>query len=145
MKTKSVYVSFNIAATFFPNERNFSLIRREPEFSLRCFEVEHRVSDDWIDINKDPKHVARERAKAKELRKSEWWKQHLAKGVCHYCEGRFPASELTMDHVLAVVRGGKSVKSNCVPCCKQCNSQKTYLTPAEQIMRELENEKKDES
>jgi len=40
---------------------------------------------DWIEIKKDPKHVARERAKAKELRKSPWWKQQLAKGVCYYC------------------------------------------------------------
>ena len=47
-----------------------------------------------------------------------------------------------MDHILPVVRGGKSVKSNCVPCCKTCNTDKKYLTPAEQIMRELE-EKQD--
>ncbi|NNJ71516.1 MAG: HNH endonuclease [Kiritimatiellales bacterium] len=98
-----------------------------------------------MDINKDPKHVARERAKAKELRKSTWWKQQLAQGVCHYCGGHVAASELTMDHILPVVRGGKSVKSNCVPCCKACNNEKKYLTPAEQIMRELEDEKKDES
>lgn len=100
------------------------------------------MADDWIDIKKDPKHVARERAKAKELRKSEWWKQQLAKGVCHYCRKTFPPEELTMDHILPVVRGGKSVKSNCVPCCKECNNDKKYLTPAELIMRELENEQK---
>jgi 5-methylcytosine-specific restriction protein A len=98
------------------------------------------VSDDWIDIKKDPAHVKRERAKAKELRKSEWWKQQLAKGSCHYCGAHFQTSELTMDHVLPVVRGGKSVKNNCVPCCKECNSDKKFLTPAELIMRELEDE-----
>jgi 5-methylcytosine-specific restriction endonuclease McrA len=98
------------------------------------------VQNDWIDIKKDPKHVARERAKAKELRKSAWWKKQLAKGVCHYCGKTFPADELTMDHILPVVRGGKSVKSNCVPCCKQCNTDKKYLTPAEIIMRQMENE-----
>ena len=97
------------------------------------------MSDDWIDIKKDPKHVARERAKAKELRKSAWWKQSLDKGVCHYCEAEFQPSELTMDHILPVVRGGKSVKSNCVPCCKECNNDKKFLTPAELIMREMEN------
>jgi 5-methylcytosine-specific restriction endonuclease McrA len=47
-----------------------------------------------------------------------------------------------MDHILPVVRGGKSVKSNCVPCCKECNNEKKYLTPAEIIMRELESGKK---
>ena len=96
------------------------------------------MNDDWIDIKKDPKHVARERAKAKELRRSAWWKQQLAKGVCHYCGKMFKSSELTLDHILPVVRGGKSVKSNCVPCCKACNNDKKYLTPAELIMRELE-------
>jgi 5-methylcytosine-specific restriction protein A len=97
------------------------------------------LPDDWIDIKKDPKHVARERARAKELRKSDWWKQQLAKSVCHYCGKSFPAAELTMDHILPVVRGGKSTKSNCVGCCKECNNAKKYLTPAEIIMRELEN------
>ena len=96
------------------------------------------MPDDWIDIKKDPKHVARERATAKELRKSAWWKQQLAKGGCHYCGKSFPAAELTMDHILPVVRGGKSTKSNCVACCKECNNAKKYLTPAEIIMRELE-------
>ncbi|MBN2163005.1 MAG: HNH endonuclease [Pontiellaceae bacterium] len=98
------------------------------------------MADDWIDIRKDPKHVARERAKAKELRKSEWWKQLLSKGNCHYCGRSFPAEELTMDHILPVVRGGKSTRSNCVPCCKECNNEKKYLTPAEIIMRELERD-----
>ena len=98
------------------------------------------MADDWIDIKKDPKHVARERAKAKELRKSVWWKEQLTKGVCHYCGETFPPEELTMDHILPVVRGGKSIKSNCVPCCKECNNEKKYLTPAELIMRELEQE-----
>lgn len=102
------------------------------------------MQDDWIDIKKDPRHVARERAKAKELRKSDWWKQQLAKGECHYCGKAFPPEELTMDHILPVVRGGKSTKSNCVPCCKQCNNEKKYLTPAEIILRELENERKRE-
>jgi 5-methylcytosine-specific restriction endonuclease McrA len=97
------------------------------------------MPDDWIDIKKDEQHVARERARAKELRKTDWWKQQLANGVCHYCGASFPADELTMDHILPVVRGGKSTKSNCVPCCKTCNNEKKYLTPAEIIMRELED------
>ena len=101
------------------------------------------MSDDWVDIKKDPKHVARERAKAKELRKSDWWKRQLERGICHYCGDHFSPDELTMDHVLPVVRGGKSSKGNCVPCCKECNNEKKYLTPAELIMRELEREQPD--
>jgi 5-methylcytosine-specific restriction endonuclease McrA len=100
------------------------------------------MNDDWIDIKKDPVHVKRERAKAKELRKSDWWHQQVLKGVCHYCGHTFPPEDLTMDHILPVVRGGKSVRSNCVPCCKGCNNDKKYLTPAELIMQELEQEQK---
>jgi 5-methylcytosine-specific restriction endonuclease McrA len=102
--------------------------------------MEKLVDNDWIDIKKDPAHVKRERAHARDLRKSTWWQQQLAKGVCHYCGNTFAPEELSMDHVLPVVRGGKSVKSNCVPCCKACNNDKKYLTPAELIMRELDEE-----
>jgi 5-methylcytosine-specific restriction endonuclease McrA len=98
------------------------------------------VNDDWIDIKKNPAHVKRERAKARELRKSEWWKQQLEGGRCHYCGKKINPSDLTMDHILPVARGGKSTKGNCVPCCKACNNEKKHLTPAEQIMRELEEE-----
>jgi 5-methylcytosine-specific restriction endonuclease McrA len=97
---------------------------------------------DWIDIKKDPQHVARERAKARQLRKSPWWQQQLDKGICHYCGKKFDAEELTMDHIVPVVRGGKSTKGNVVACCKACNNDKKYLTPAEMILRELEREKK---
>lgn len=97
--------------------------------------------NDWIDIKKDSQHVARERERAKELRLSTWWKGKLAKGVCHYCKKKVNPEELTMDHILPVVRGGKSTKGNCVPCCKPCNNEKKYLTPAEMIMRELEQER----
>jgi 5-methylcytosine-specific restriction endonuclease McrA len=36
-----------------------------------------------------------------------------------------------MDHVVPLARGGKSVKGNVVPCCKECNSEKKYLLPLE--------------
>ena len=93
--------------------------------------------DDWIDIQKDDAHVARERAKARELRNSGWWRGELARGICHYCGRKFPPQELTMDHIVPVVRGGKSVRWNVVPCCKECNNEKKYLTPAEIIMKKL--------
>jgi 5-methylcytosine-specific restriction protein A len=99
-----------------------------------------KVNDDWIDINKDKAHVKREREKARELRKSTWWQQERSKGMCHYCGKVINPTELTMDHILPVVRGGKSIKSNCVACCKTCNNDKKFLTPAEQIMRELDKE-----
>jgi len=75
--------------------------------------------------------IAREKQKARQLRESQWWKNRRGEGVCYYCKRRFPARELTMDHIVPIIRGGKSVKSNVVPCCKPCNSKKQYLLPAE--------------
>ncbi len=43
-----------------------------------------------------------------------------------------------MDHVVPVARGGCSKRGNIVPACKSCNQSKRCLTPAEQILDELE-------
>ena len=93
--------------------------------------------DGWLDINADPAHVRRERERARELRKTDWWKARIAAGKCHYCGRAVGAGALTLDHVIPVARGGKSVKSNCVPCCKECNNRKKAYTPAEQILDKL--------
>jgi 5-methylcytosine-specific restriction protein A len=77
-----------------------------------------------------------EKAKARKLRKSQWWLQKVQEGVCHYCGGKFKAEEITMDHIVPVSRGGKSSKGNIVAACKTCNSQKKYYTPAEIILRD---------
>ena len=100
---------------------------------------------DWIDIPNDPAHAARERAKARELRQTAWWRSQIDKGICHYCRRKFPPEELSMDHIVPVARGGKSVRGNVVPCCKECNNKKTYLTPAEIIMEQLEREEKEKT
>jgi len=94
---------------------------------------------DWIPLNPDPRHVARERAKARELRASGWWQNLLRRGECHYCKKRFAASALTMDHIVPVSRGGASTRGNVVPACAACNKTKRHLTPAEQILRQLED------
>lgn len=70
--------------------------------------------------------IRREREKAKELRSSQWWKRKKSQGICYYCSNKFPARELTMDHIVPIVRGGKSTKGNVVPACKECNTQKKY-------------------
>jgi 5-methylcytosine-specific restriction enzyme A len=75
--------------------------------------------------------VKKEKEKARALRKTRWWQQRLAKGLCHYCQRRFPASELTMDHIVPLVRGGKTTKGNVAPACKECNNKKKYLLPME--------------
>ena len=93
--------------------------------------------EDWIDIQADPAHTRREREKARALRATDWWRAQLQKGVCRYCGRNVGAANLTMDHVVPVSRGGRSVRSNCVPCCKECNNRKRAMTPAEQILGKL--------
>jgi 5-methylcytosine-specific restriction protein A len=78
-----------------------------------------------------PEHQKREKAKARELRKTQWWKNQIGRGVCHYCEQRFKPAELTMDHLVPIIRGGKTDRKNCVPACKKCNNEKGYKTLAE--------------
>jgi len=97
------------------------------------------MKDDWIDIEKDQKHIAREKMKAQRLRKSQWWKNKIAAGVCHYCQKRVTPKELTMDHIVPLSRGGKSTKGNVAPCCKKCNNEKKYYTPAETLLQKLHN------
>lgn len=94
---------------------------------------------DWIYFEKDPQVIAREKQKARKLRKSQWWKNIIAKGICHYCQQHFPPEELTMDHIVPLARGGKSTKGNVVPCCKECNNQKKYLTPVEMIIKNMKD------
>lgn len=79
----------------------------------------------------DDRLIAAEKAKARELRGSQWWKRKRSTGVCHYCHGVFPPRELTMDHLVPLVRGGRTVKANLVPACKDCNSKKRYMLPLE--------------
>ena len=70
--------------------------------------------------------IRRERQKAKELRKSQWWKRRRSAGKCHYCGNKVSPRELTMDHIVPIVRGGKSTKGNVVPACKTCNNKKKH-------------------
>jgi len=79
----------------------------------------------------DEKILKKERAKARQIRGSQWWKRKRSTGICHYCREVFPPKELTMDHVIPVARGGRSEKFNLVPCCKSCNTRKRQMLPAE--------------
>ncbi len=75
--------------------------------------------------------IKREKRKAYELRKTQWWKRKLALGVCNWCGKNFSPKTLTMDHIIPVSRGGKSVKGNVTPACKECNTKKKQLLPME--------------
>ena len=79
----------------------------------------------------DPDILKRERARARELRASQWWKRRIADGVCHYCRRRVGNGALSMDHLVPLGRGGRSIRGNVVPACKDCNSTKQSLLPVE--------------
>ena len=113
-------------------------MRSEPENSESAGGPEvvhgHADSEQAADVPffaVDPEVLKREKARARKLRDSPWWKRKRASGRCHYCGRTFKPAELTMDHLIPVVRGGRSVKENLVPACKECNNEKKYLLPAE--------------
>jgi len=78
------------------------------------------------------KQIRRERQKARELRASQWWKRKRATGICHHCGQKFLPKELTMDHLIPIIRGGKSTRGNLVPACKKCNADRKYRLPFEE-------------
>ncbi len=73
----------------------------------------------------------KERQKARDLRKTQWWKRKCAERKCYYCEREVLPQELFMDHIVPVIRGGKSAKNNIVPACKECNNKKKHSLPME--------------
>lgn len=75
--------------------------------------------------------IRRERARARVLRASGWWKRRLARARCGYCGQPTPPRELTMDHRVPLARGGRSTRGNLVPACKPCNNAKKSLLPIE--------------
>jgi 5-methylcytosine-specific restriction endonuclease McrA len=92
------------------------------------------MDETWIAVDADPAHLAREREKARALRKTAWWRRRVQRGVCAYCGRTVPSRELTMDHVVPLSRGGRSTKGNVVVSCKECNNRKKLMTPADQIL-----------
>ncbi len=101
------------------------------------------MSTDFL-ITVDDAQIKREKAKAREMRDSQWWKRKRSVGICYYCNRKFRPAELTMDHLVPIVRGGKSVQGNIVPACKECNNKKKYLLPAEweEYLKVIAGEKK---
>ena len=75
--------------------------------------------------------LRRERARARELRGSQWWKRRIETGICHYCGTKVGRRALTMDHVVPLGRGGRSIRGNVVPACKACNNLKKSMVPVE--------------
>ena len=103
------------------------------------------MPDEWIEVTSDEDFIRRERAKARELRKTPYYQNLLNRGICHYCGKKFPRAELTLDHIVPVARGGRSTRGNLVVCCRKCNQSKGMLTPAEQLLAQVPETTPDES
>lgn len=56
------------------------------------------------------------------------------RNVCAYCCGHFPDSELTVEHILPVSRGGMHSWTNVVTACRSCNTRKGNRTPEQARM-----------
>jgi 5-methylcytosine-specific restriction endonuclease McrA len=77
------------------------------------------------------RELKREKQKARDLRKTQWWKRKCAEGRCYYCSKETLPGEMTMDHIVPIIRGGKSAKNNVVTACKECNNKKKHSLPFE--------------
>jgi 5-methylcytosine-specific restriction endonuclease McrA len=88
------------------------------------------MTDPFI-VSVSEEEIKREREKARALRKTRWWKQRLSRGTCYYCGRRFSPKELTMDHIVPIIRGGMSIKNNIATACKDCNNKKKHMLPME--------------
>ena len=53
---------------------------------------------------------------------------------CQYCFGKFPLSELSIDHVVPRSQGGRTTWENVVCACVACNVRKGGRTPTEARM-----------
>lgn len=49
--------------------------------------------------------------------------------TCQYCAKKFPAKELTLDHVIPASKMGPKTWNNVVTACRECNHRKSNRTP----------------
>jgi len=57
--------------------------------------------------------------------------------TCAYCSRRYPASDLTVDHIIPASQGGTSTWGNTVAACAHCNQRKADRTPHQAGMKLL--------
>lgn len=55
--------------------------------------------------------------------------------LCMYCGMRFPARELSREHIRPLSQGGKDSWTNVVAACRRCNNHKASRTPEQARMQ----------
>ena len=63
------------------------------------------------------------------------------KNTCQYCGRKFDIANLNIDHVIPKVLGGKSVWTNVVCSCMNCNLRKGGRTPGQAVMKLIQSPK----
>jgi 5-methylcytosine-specific restriction endonuclease McrA len=79
--------------------------------------------------------LARVRRASREVRFSRANIYLRDKYTCQYCGVKYPAEDLTFDHVVPQVQGGEATWENIVTACLACNNRKGGRTPHEAGMR----------
>jgi 5-methylcytosine-specific restriction enzyme A len=82
-------------------------------------------------VEVSPEIIQREKEKARVLKKTRWWQRQMERGTCFYCQKPVDREAASLDHIVPLIRGGRSTRGNMVLACKSCNSKKKYLLPME--------------
>ena len=56
--------------------------------------------------------------------------------ICQFCQEKFDATELTIDHLVPLALGGLDEMTNYVTCCRGCNGRKADM-PLDEFAREM--------
>lgn len=90
-----------------------------------CINIKRRVQRHK---SKHGKFISKEKIRGMEqpdFTLTDWREAMLHfRGSCAFCgkpEGRSRADKLDRDHLLAISRGGKTVRGNVIPACRVCN------------------------
>lgn len=71
---------------------------------------------------------ARKTTREESARIRQYWLLIKSKSCveCHWCRKIFPISEIEMDHIIPISRGGRHVLENICPACRPCNRRKSH-------------------
>lgn len=119
LEQKANYLKNREKRIAYANSRVYADIERHKKYNAISKKRNHvRIAADARRRNARKRENGIFKISKKELLK-------LSKTPCFYCGSK---ERLTVDHVIAIARGGTDSIGNLVSACKSCNSQKRQLT-----------------